>query len=123
MVYEGSFNAKTFKTFLERLIFQADGRKIFLILDNLRVHRAKVLQLWLAEQRDQLELFFLPPYSPDLNPDELLNHDLKANAVGRKRARTKDELTHNVTLHLLSRQASPAVVAAFFQEKNVRYAD
>lgn len=122
LVYEETFNAAMFREFMERLIKHNDGRKVFLIIDNLRVHKAKVLQPWLAEHAAEIELFFLPSYSPDLNPDELLNHDLKANAVGRKRARSKEELVRNVTDHLEQRRRSPKTVAAFFREKHVRYA-
>lgn len=122
MVYEGSFNAMTFKDFMERMVMESPDSKIFLVLDNLRVHHAKVLQPWLAENKERIELFFLPSYSPDLNPDELLNHDLKANAVGRKRAKTKLELIENVTNHLESRKATPTIIANLFKEKHVAYA-
>jgi transposase len=83
MVYDGKFNAAVFRDFMERLIEQAEGRELFLILDNLKVHKARVLRPWHEEQAHEIELFFIPSYSPDLNPDEILNHDLKANAVGR----------------------------------------
>lgn len=122
MIYEGKFNAAVFREFLERLIKHADRRKVFLILDNLPVHKAKVLRPWLQEHADEIELFFIPAYSPELNPDELLNHDLKANAVGRKRARSRDELVANATEHLTGRANNPEVVARFFQEQHVRYA-
>lgn len=121
MVYEGKFNATVFLDFMGRLVKQA-GRKIYLILDNLRVHHAKVLRPWLAEHAADIELFYIPSYSPDLNPDEVLNHDLKANAVGRKRARNRDELVANAVEHLESRARTPERVAAYFQEKHVRYA-
>lgn len=121
-VYEGTFNAAIFQDCMERLVSHANGKKVFLILDNLRVHHAKVLQPWLDEHRQEIELFFIPSYSPHLNPDELLNHDLKANAVGRKRARSKDELIDNATKHLEGRAGTPEVVAAFFKEAHVRYA-
>ena len=68
MVYEGKFNAATFQDFMERLIKQAEGRKVFLILDNLQVHKAKVLRPWHAEHAHEIELFFIPSYSPDLEP-------------------------------------------------------
>lgn len=122
MVYEGSFNAATFLDFMERLIKQAAGRKVFLILDNLQVHKAKVLRPWHTEHADEIELFFIPSYCPDLNPDEILNHDLKANAVGRKRARNRDELVANAVEHLESRARTPDRVAAYFKERHVRYA-
>lgn len=121
-LYEGMFNAEIFKDCMERLITHAAGKKVFLILDNLRVHHANVLKPWLEENRSRIELFFIPSYSPHLNPDEILNHDLKANAVGRKRARNKAELIANTTAHLESRQATPEIVARFFQERHVRYA-
>lgn len=121
MVYDGKFNAAVFLDFMQRLVKQA-GRKVFLILDNLRVHKAKVLQPWLAEHAAEIELFFIPSYSPDLNPDEILNHDLKANAVGRKRARNRDELVANAVEHLESRARTPERVAAYFREEHVHYA-
>lgn len=122
MLYDGYFNVEVFQTFLERLLLQNAGRKVFLVLDNLPVHHAKALQPWLEAHTKVLQLFFLPSYSPELNPTELLNHDLKANAVGRKRARTKPELVTNVTRHLEGRASTPEVVAAFFREKHVAYA-
>lgn len=121
-IYEGSFNAEIFQDCMERLVKQADGKKVFLILDNLRVHHAKVLAPWLEAHRNEIELFFLPSYSPHLNPDELLNHDLKANAVGRKRARSASELIENAKSHLEGRARTPDKVAAFFRESHVRYA-
>lgn len=121
MVYDGKFNAAVFLDFMGRLVKQA-GRKVFLILDNLRVHHAKVLRPWLAEHVADIELFYIPSYSPDLNPDEVLNHDLKANAVGRKRARHRDELVANAVELLESRARTPERVAAYFQEQHVRYA-
>lgn len=77
MLYDGTLNAKVLIRFLERLCRDA-GRKVFLILDNLRVHHAKVVQEWLAGHHDAIEIFYLPSYSPELNPDEYLNGDLKA---------------------------------------------
>ena len=52
---------------------------MFLILDNLSVHKSKLVKEWVNEHKSRIELFYLPPYSPDMNPDELLNQDLKAN--------------------------------------------
>lgn len=122
MIYDGSFNVAVFQEFLGRLLRQNDGRKVILVLDNLRVHHAKALQPFLAENAALLELVFLPSYCPELNPAEILNHDIKANAVGRKRARSKPELIQNVTKHLEGRATTPHVVAAFFHERHVRYA-
>jgi transposase len=121
-IYDGKFNAEIFRDCMQRLIRQNKSKKVFLILDNLRVHHARVLKPWLEENRRHIELFFIPSYSPDLNPDELLNHDLKANAVGRKRARNQRGLVANARAYLESRASTPHIVAAFFRESHVRYA-
>ncbi len=121
MLFEGKFNAAVFLEFSERLL-QQTSQKVFLILDNLRVHNAKVAAPWFEENKEKIERFFLPSYSPDLNPDELLNQDLKTNAIGKKRARTLEQLVANTEGHLLARQARPETVAAYFGEKHVRYA-
>jgi transposase len=83
------FNAETFRLFLEKLLLEADvGRKmdgskkkILLVLDNARYHHAKILQPWLKEVGCLLELFFLPPYSPDLNPIEMLWKKTRRNVT------------------------------------------
>ncbi|WP_444916185.1 IS630 family transposase [Microbulbifer sp. TRSA007] len=75
-IYEGSMNADRLIGFLKRLIKTA-GRKVYLILDNLRVHHARVIKAWLSEHEDEIEKFYLSSYSPELNPDEYLNFDLK----------------------------------------------
>jgi hypothetical protein len=67
-------------------------------------------------------MFLLPSYSPQLNPDELLNHDVKANAVRRNRAKTRSEMMENVRRHLRRRQRQPDVVQRFFHEQHVAYA-
>jgi transposase len=121
MLFEGKFNASVFLEFSERLL-QQTPQKVFLILDNLKVHNAKVAAPWFEENKERIERFFLPSYSPDLNPDEILNQDLKTNAIGKKRARNLDELVANTRSHLLARQARPETVAAYFGEKQVRYA-
>ena len=81
-----------------------------------------MLRPWLEENAADIELVYIPSDSPDLNPDEILNHDLKANAVGRKRAKNREELVANAVEHLESRARTPERVAAYFQERHVRYA-
>lgn len=76
MIIDGAFNNEKFIEFLQALIKDA-GKKIFLIVDNLRVHHSKQVKAWLAELTDQIEMFYLPGYCPELNPDERLNADLK----------------------------------------------
>jgi len=122
MVFEGRFKSPLFIRFLRRLIKQSKGRKLFLILDNHTVHKSKAVREFLSKHADEIELFFLPPYAPELNPDEVLNHDVKANGVGRKTVRTPADLKRNVRGYLRSRQRRPETVRAFFRERHVRYA-
>ena len=79
MVFEGRFTVKVFLEFLSRIVKQLEGRKVFLIVDRHSVHKAKKVQEWLGEHEDKIRLFLLPPYSPELNPDELANQDIKRN--------------------------------------------
>lgn len=121
MVFDENFTIFVFIVFLKRLIRHA-GRKVFLIIDGHPVHTAPRLERWLARQRGQIRLFFLPGYSPDLNPDELLNQDVKTNAVGRRRPRNKTEMVGNVRSYLWSTQRRPKKVRAYFRHSKVRYA-
>ncbi len=95
---------------------------MFLILDNLRVHHAALVREWLAEHVDQIEVFYLPSYSPELNPDECLNVDLKQMVTSKAPARSK-KLLKNITLsHLRRLSKSPARVPKYFDHPSVRYA-
>ncbi len=87
-VFEGALNADLLIDFFARLIKDA-GRKVFVILDNLKVHHARVVKAWLAEHSQKIEVFYLPSYSPELNPDECLNADLKAAVTSKAPARAK----------------------------------
>jgi transposase len=120
-VVKENLRVPLFIRFLSRLIEHA-GRKVYLVLDGHPVHRAKRVRNWANERSDQIELFFLPPYSPELNPDELLNHDLKANTVRRNPPSHQDEMIALARAHLRKRQRQPHKVAAFFKEKHVAYA-
>lgn len=121
MLFEENFTSKVFLTFLNRLI-KGSKKKIFLIVDNVKVHHAKVVQTWREENKNKIELFFLPAYSPELNPDELLNQDVKSNAVGRKRAKNLQELKSNISQYLFGTQNCPDIVCSYFQKTEVRYA-
>jgi transposase len=121
MLFEESFTTKVFLKFLNRLI-NGSEYKIFLILDNLRVHHAKNLKPWLEKNKDKIELFYLPSYSPELNPDELLNQDVKSNAVGRKRAKNLGEMKNNIMHYLFGTQKSPELVQSYFLKTEVAYA-
>lgn len=119
--FEGSMNADILIDFMRRLIKGAD-RKIFLILDNLRVHHAKVVKAWLAEHSDEIEVFYLPSYSPELNPDEYLNCDLKAGVHTGTPARNKKQLKKKAMAHLHKLQKLPARVMRYFQAEHIQYA-
>ena len=88
MMFDGGMNAKLLINFLRRLIKDAK-RKLSLMLDNLRAHHANKVKTWVASRPAQIELFYLPPYSPELNPDEYLNCDLKGGVHSGKPARSK----------------------------------
>jgi transposase len=121
MVFKKRFREDVFLDFLRRLVRQTE-RKVFLIVDGHPVHRSGKIKKWLIKNQRHICLFFLPGYSPELNPDEMLNHDVKSNAVGRKRASDQDELIANVRGYLRSRQKQPHVVRNYFNEKHVSYA-
>lgn len=70
-------------------------RKVLLILDNLRVHHAKKVKVWLAKHRDEIEVFFLPPYSPEHNPDEYLNSSLKRDIGSKPMPASESDLSNN----------------------------
>jgi len=121
MVFGEEFRAPVFLKFLERLLRQV-RRKIFLILDGHPVHRSWVAKAWLVKNARRLRVFFLPGYSPELNPDELLNQDVKTNAVGRKPPTDVDDLMANVRGFMHGRQRSPEVVRNYFSGRHVSYA-
>lgn len=120
-VFDGSFVSAVFIDFLRRLCAQA-GRKVILIVDRHPVHRSARVRRWVEAHRDEIELVFLPPYSPTLNPTELLNHDLKANALRKRRVAGPDQLKAAARAHLRRRQAHRHLVRRFFLHESVRYA-
>jgi len=121
MIFRGKFNSKVFKYFLGRVI-RYGKRKVILIIDSHPVHKSAETKRWLRAHREQIEIVYLPGYSPDLNPDEMLNHDVKANAIGRQKPRTEEEMTNNLRNFLWRRQKMPHIVRRYFHEKSVRYA-
>jgi transposase len=121
-LFVGSFNGPVFIDFLRRLLRDCQGRKVHLIVDGHPVHRAKLVSAWVGRHAEQIELHFLPGYSPELNPVELLNHDVKANAAGRRRPRSAGELRDELHGYLRRRQRQPAVLVRFFDHPTTRYA-
>ncbi len=121
MIIDEAFNSDKLIEFLEALIKDA-GKKVFLILDNLRVHHSKPVKGWVGEHKEQIELFYLPSYSPELNPEERLNADLKHAISTKVPARTKAKLRTAATEHMQALEKSPERVKKFFQDSHVKYA-
>jgi len=121
MVFKENFNGTVFLKFATRLR-RLRQRKVLLIVDPHPGHRSAEVQRWLARHADRLEVFFLPGYSPDLNPDEFLNQDVKSNALGRQRPATRTEMIDGVRSYIRSTQHQPAIVKSYFHAESVRYA-
>ena len=121
MLYRNTMSARTMIKFLKRLIKDV-GQKIYLIVDNLSVHHSKVVKQWLEEHQDQITVFFLPSYSPELNPDEYLNCDLKAGVHSGVPARSRDKLAKKAISHLRMLQKKPERVQKYFKHPKIAYA-
>lgn len=121
MIYKDRMNADTLIKFMKRLIKDAD-RKIFLILDNLKVHHSYKARDWLQEHTEQIEIFFIPSYSPELNPDEYLNCDLKAGVHSGAPARSREQLKNKALSHLRKLQKMPKRVIKYFKHPKIAYA-
>ena len=120
-IFDGALNTTILIDFLRRLI-KGQSWKLFLILDNLRVHHAKPVKTWLAEHADAIEVFYLPSYSPELNPDEMANADIKQAVTKLAPARTKMQLVKATAKHLRSVQRQPERIRKYFDHAPVRYA-
>jgi len=118
---EGNVNAAVFADFINRLAADAGDRKVFLIVDGHPSHRAKTVQRKLEALEGQVELFFLPPYSPELNPDELVWSHVKRQ-IGRSAVESKDDLKQRLMSALHSLQKMPARIMGFFRYPECRYA-
>ncbi|MDR0247600.1 MAG: IS630 family transposase, partial [Burkholderiales bacterium] len=121
MIVDDAFNSDKLIEFLSALVKDAD-KKIFLILDNLRVHHSKPVKAWLTERKERIEVFYLPNYSPELNPDERLNADLKYALGSRVQTRTKDKLKNAAKAHMEMLEQNPERVRLYFDDPKVKYA-
>ena len=118
---KGGVNADVFIEFIRRLLIGCEN-KIFLIVDRGPAHIAKKTKEFVAGLEGRLRLFYLPPYSPDRNPDELVWKHLKADTVGRTSITSFDDFREKVRSSMLSLQRSPAKIRAFFQKPSLQYA-
>ena len=123
MIYTENMNADKLIEFLKQLI-KTNVRKIFLILDNLKVHHCHIVKDWLAKEdvKEKLEVFWLPSYSPELNPDEYLNCDLKQGLSNKPAPKNVTELQKNVENHMTMLQQTPERVTKYFNHKDIQYA-
>jgi len=121
MIVDGTVNIDRFLEFLKGLI-KNRHRKVFLILDNLKVHHGKPVAKWAKENKARIELFYLPAYSPDLNPDEHLNADLKQGVGSRAPSRTKKHLVKAAEEHLAMIKATPSRIREYFKDSTISYA-
>ena len=122
MFYEGRFNQDVLMKYLKRLIKDADGRLLIVILDNHPSHHGKKLKKWAGGNSSKIMLHYLPSYSPDLNPDEFLNCDLKTEIAKKPERREKGALKKTALGVLRSLQKQPARVASYFKAKTISYA-
>jgi transposase len=119
-VFFGRFDAAVFVQFLTKLMRDAAG-PVYLILDNLSVHKAKVVNEYVASLNGRLKLFFLPGYSPELNPDEWVWKNVKHDQIGRAGIGRKSELFGLVTRALQRLQQLPDIVRGFFRDPSLTY--
>ena len=120
MIYTSTMTQNKYILFLARLI-QSTERKVFLIADNLKVHHGKKVKAWAEANKDQIELYFIPSYSPELNPDEYLNRDLKKNVHGKRAPKTQEELKENVLRFMRKLQKLPERIMKYFSSPKVEY--
>ncbi len=121
MIIDEAFNADRLIEFMQSLVKDA-GRKVFLILDNLRVPHCKPVKEWLAARKQQIEVFYLPSYSPELNPEERLNGDLKQAMGSKAPVRTRAKLRAAAVEYMTWLEQTPERVKAYFQDPRVQYA-
>jgi transposase len=121
MGVQGRVNAEVFVDFLKRIL-QGMRHPIFLIVDGHPTHKAAKVRRFLESVADKLRLFFLPPYSPELNPDEYVWNDLKNNGIGRQVITGPEQMKRAVISHLRFLQKSPLLVRSFFHAPSTAYA-
>ncbi|CAA6807498.1 MAG: Mobile element protein [uncultured Campylobacterales bacterium] len=120
-LYDESVNVDRFIDFLQKVIDSSD-KKVFMIVDNLRVHHAKLVQAWVEEHKKQIAIFYLPPYSPEFNPDEYLNQDYKRNANKNSLPFTLSQLRKNTLNYMNSLVKDTDKVVNFFKHSSIAYA-
>jgi transposase len=121
LLYSDTMNADKFIEFMQQLI-KSSTQKVYFIVDNLRVHHSKTVKEWGEENKEKIALFFIPSYSPEMNPDEYLNCDLKQGMSVKKSPKNKETLQSNVQNHMDMLQGKPERVTKYFEHKAIKYA-
>jgi len=121
MTYKGTMNSAMLIKFLNRLT-KGEKKKIYLILDNLKVHHSNLVKQWVEKNTSRIALFFLPSYSPERNPDEYLNCDLKYGLAQKVMPKNEEQLNKNVQSHMRLLQHKPNRVAKYFNHESINYA-
>ncbi len=121
MTYKGTMNSAMFIKFLTKLT-KGKKKKIYLILDNLKVHHSNLVKQWVKKNTFKIDLFFLPSYSPERNPDEYLNCDLKYGLSQKVMPKNDEQLKRNVQSHMKLLQRKPYRVAKYFEHMSIKYA-
>jgi transposase len=122
MIYDETMTCQKLIEFMECLVKDAK-KKVFLVLDNLKVHHGKLVAAWLEENKEKIELFFLPPYAPEHNPDEYLNHDLKRSVHSGIHPRNKSDLESKTQLFMNKLSSLPEHVKSYFRHSKMEYAN
>lgn len=121
MVEECNFNMAVYLRFLKKLL-RSVKQKVFLITDKHPVHLGKSIGEWLWTKCKRIEVFYLPNYSPELNPVEYFNQDIKTNAAGNRRAKDREELKKAVETFAKQKKKNPHQVRKYFFAPAVKYA-
>ena len=120
MVYQDTMNQQRLICFMKRLV-RASKQKVFLILDNLKVHHGKLAAAWLEKHKEKIKVFFLPPYAPEYNPDEYLNHALKISVHSGQLPYTSQDISHKIQSFMRKLQHNPSILPNFFRHPLLSY--
>ena len=120
LLYSDSINSDKLISFMKDLIKTADGKKVYLILDNLKVHHSKKVSEWVGEHASEIRLFHLPPYSPEYNPDEYLNNDLKRNIGTQAMAKDVKDLEDHTNTFMNHLAGDEDHIKSYFKHQKLQ---
>ena len=121
MIYSGTMNGDRLIQFMEQLV-KEKVKKTYLILDNLRVHHSKLVKEWVEKNKEKIAVFYLPSYSPEKNPDEYLNCDLKYGLSDKPAPKNQEQLQANVESHMEMLKSKKERVLKYFKHQDIKYA-